>query len=567
MAIRYAGFLSYVRFDDAHENGRLSEFCKRLSGEVRVQTGEPFPIFQDREDISWGQQWKERIETSIDSVTFLIPIITPGFFKSGPCREELERFLDREKELGRNDLILPVHYVNCLLLNDDAKRRSDSLAAVIAARQLADWRNLRFEPFTSPDVGKTIARMAAQIVEAVEREPAPLPKRKQKLAQEAQTGAEQRTREMPRRAVQAKQPPTRIVDPLHRGDHASVAEAVRLAKPGDRILVRPGLYTEGVVIDKPVEIIGDGPVEEVVIQATNACVVLFKTSMGRIANLTLRQAAGGEFFAVDIGQGRLEIEGCVVSSQSLSCVGIHGGADPRLRRNRIQDGRECGILIYDGGRGTLEDNEIFSNQLAGIETKTGGDPIVRRNQIHSGRACGIFVNENGRGTFEENEIASSAEMGIEVSEGGDPVVRRNRVHDGKLGGVWVHDKGAGIFEENDIFANADTNVEVSREGNPVLRRNRIHNGEPSGVFVGENGLGTFEDNEIYENATVGIEVASGGNPLIRRNRVSKHAHEAIWIRDGGKGTYEDNDLRGNAKGAWDIAPECEAGVKRSNNQE
>jgi len=51
-------FLSYVRLDDQHENGRLSEFCQRLSGEVRLQTGETFHIFQDRNDIRWGEQWQ-----------------------------------------------------------------------------------------------------------------------------------------------------------------------------------------------------------------------------------------------------------------------------------------------------------------------------------------------------------------------------------------------------------------------------------------------------------------------------------------------------------------------------
>jgi hypothetical protein len=50
------GFMSYVRFDDQHENGRLTEFCKRLSGEVRIQTGETFEIFQDRNSIGWRQQ-------------------------------------------------------------------------------------------------------------------------------------------------------------------------------------------------------------------------------------------------------------------------------------------------------------------------------------------------------------------------------------------------------------------------------------------------------------------------------------------------------------------------------
>ncbi|MDX8400009.1 MAG: hypothetical protein R8K20_07145 [Gallionellaceae bacterium] len=81
--------MSYVRFDDQHENGRLSEFCERLGGEVRIQTGEAFHIFQDSNDIGWGQQWQQRIDDSLDAVTFLVPIITPGFFKSPACRAEL----------------------------------------------------------------------------------------------------------------------------------------------------------------------------------------------------------------------------------------------------------------------------------------------------------------------------------------------------------------------------------------------------------------------------------------------------------------------------------------------
>lgn len=71
--------MSYVRMDDAHENGRLSQFRERLSGEVRMQTGESFEIFQDRNDIKWGQQWEERINGTLDAVTFLIPIITSAY--------------------------------------------------------------------------------------------------------------------------------------------------------------------------------------------------------------------------------------------------------------------------------------------------------------------------------------------------------------------------------------------------------------------------------------------------------------------------------------------------------
>lgn len=84
-----AAFMSYAHIDD--EYGHLTEFRKRLSHEVQVQTGEEFPIFQDRNDIQWGQTWEACVEEALYEVTFLIPIITPSFLNSQPCRDELQQ--------------------------------------------------------------------------------------------------------------------------------------------------------------------------------------------------------------------------------------------------------------------------------------------------------------------------------------------------------------------------------------------------------------------------------------------------------------------------------------------
>ena len=184
------------------------------------------------------------------------------------------------------------------------------------------------------------------------------------------------------------EPPTHVVDAFQRGDFATVGAAIKAAKPGDRILVRPGLYEEGLVVDKPLEILGDGPVADIEIRARGADALLFQASIGRVANLTLRQAGGkGDWYGVDITQGRLDLEGCDISSQSLACVAIRDGADPRLRRNQIHDGKAAGVFVYDSGLGTLEDNDITGNALSGVEIKTGGNPTLRRNQIHDGKAA------------------------------------------------------------------------------------------------------------------------------------------------------------------------------------
>src|SRR5580692_3957099 len=160
MSVEPAAFMSYARFNDQHDNGQVTQFRERLSGEVQAQTGKEFPIFQDRNDISWGQAWQKRIDETLDTVTLLVAIITPSFFHSQKCREEVERFLEREHKLGRYDLILPVYYVSSPELDEPARRDADALARVLASRQFADWRELRFEPFNSPVVCKALAQLA-----------------------------------------------------------------------------------------------------------------------------------------------------------------------------------------------------------------------------------------------------------------------------------------------------------------------------------------------------------------------------------------------------------------------
>ena len=98
MAIRAPiAFLSYVRSDDQHDGGRITRFRERLEGEVKMQTGRPFAIFQDRNDIQWGQEWEERIAQSLADVTFLIPIVTPSFFEKSCLSHRVLHFFNARK--------------------------------------------------------------------------------------------------------------------------------------------------------------------------------------------------------------------------------------------------------------------------------------------------------------------------------------------------------------------------------------------------------------------------------------------------------------------------------------
>ena len=519
-----AAFMCYVHSDNKYEH--LTTLRERLSDEVQVQTGIEFPIFQDTKDIHFGQNWAQRIQNSLlDEVTFLIAIITPSYFKSEACRSELTRFLEREKKVGRNDLILPIYFVDTPLLNDPELRATDELAEVIASRQYADWRDLRFEPFTNPQVGKRLEQVAQQIrnallrIQTTKKTPAKTDASKVQPTATTTRGSGEEVKESP---TAKNEPPTAIVDPNREGDFTTITEAIKRVEPGSRILIRPGRYEEGLLVDKPLEIIGDGKPGEVEIQAAGIDVILFQTTMGRIGNLTLRQMGGGQWFCVNVAQGRLDLEDCDISSQSLTCVAIHGGADPRLRRNRIHDSKEGGVVVYENAQGTLEDNEIFNNVLAGVEIKEGADPTLRHNRIHENTGGGVYVHEGGQGTLEDNDIFSDTLSEVAITTTGNPTVRRNRIYDSKQG---------------------------------------------SGVYVDHDGQGTIEDNEIFGNRNSGVASRSSKNLVVRKNRINKNSDFGVYVSEKGGGTFENNDVTGNAKGAWFIAEDSKANVARTNNKE
>ena len=168
-------FLSYTRVDDQHDGGAISQFRVRLASAVRVVSGEPFEIFQDVDGIGLGEHWPGKLDQMLSEARFFILIVTPSYFTSKPCRDELEKFLRAESERGRNDLVLPIYYIECEVLQDEELRAADPLANTVYERQRQDWRELRFRPFRDAIVRKALEQLAREIVKARRR---PMPPRR-----------------------------------------------------------------------------------------------------------------------------------------------------------------------------------------------------------------------------------------------------------------------------------------------------------------------------------------------------------------------------------------------------
>lgn len=358
--------------------------------------------------------------------------------------------------------------------------------------------------------------------------------------------------------------PSLVVSAHGKGQYTSIAEAVRHAEPGARIEVQPGQYPDALILDKNVDIVGVGRVEDIVVETADTACLVMRTDEAAVRHLTLRTGSGGApHYAVDIPQGNLVLEDCAVTSASLAAVAIHdAAATPTVRRCTIRDGQASGVLIYEGGRGLIEDCAIAGTALAGVEITAGGNPTLRRCIIRDGHAGGVVVHGQGQGAIEECTIHGNTLAGIEIRQQSNPAIRRCTIRDGKAGGVLISAHGRGMMEDCEIHGNALVGVEIAQESTPTLRRCAIRAGRAGGVLVYADGQGLLEDCAVVGSALAGVEITQGGAPLLRRCTIGEGKQGGVLMYDGGRGTMEECTILDNALAGLEIGDGSNAVVRQ-----
>ncbi|MCK1718543.1 TIR domain-containing protein [Bradyrhizobium sp. 141] len=163
-------FLSYTRLDDEFFGGAITSLRKLIELGVQVIAGQKnFKIYQDVDGLEFGEQWQKGLDEAVASARFLVPVVTPLFFQSDACRDELKKFITHESDQGRDDLILPIYFVTVPALEKQELLHEDPLAGVIASRQRYDWRSKADLPINDPQVKAAVRQLSEKIGVALAR--------------------------------------------------------------------------------------------------------------------------------------------------------------------------------------------------------------------------------------------------------------------------------------------------------------------------------------------------------------------------------------------------------------
>jgi hypothetical protein len=225
------GFFSYSREDDEDFDHSLSKLRTRIQSELRGQLGrtrETLRLWQDREAIPPGTLWASEIKAAIDQSVFFIPIVSPRVVRSEYCITEFQEFLERERQLGRRDLVFPILFINVRELAEETQHCERPVLKVIAERQYVDWREFRYDP-DNPVVRREVADFCAKIVSALQRTP-PQGEKEKRQTYEAEQARRREMEDKERR--DAERPPHPEVE--RRGETAEAAARGKEAEARQR---------------------------------------------------------------------------------------------------------------------------------------------------------------------------------------------------------------------------------------------------------------------------------------------------------------------------------------------
>jgi len=263
----------------------------------------------------------------------------------------------------------------------------------------------------------------------------------------------------------AKTTSTTIVVP---DDYPTIHEAIAAAYDNDVIFVKEGTYTENIVVDKAISIIGENP-ETTAVNGTGATIRITSNAV-TIMNFTLQtswwpviQMNNANY--CDVTKNIIMNSDCAIrldysSYNTISLNNIIGNDDT--------------IFLVRSSHNTITLNNLHSNGY-GIDLVASNNNTISKNRIIDQRVDGITVASSSHNNTISNNHLENAQFGIYLLDGSSNTVFRNNV-------TGITDKALSLNSGSRydiVFGNtvADCHVGVHVFGasNDIVHHNNIIN--------------------------------------------------------------------------------------------
>jgi Holliday junction resolvasome RuvABC ATP-dependent DNA helicase subunit len=353
---------------------------------------------------------------------------------------------------------------------------------------------------------------------------------------------------------------SRIVVGQSTGGYRTLGEALAKAPAGALISVRPGHYTENLVLRKIVTIAAeDGPGTVKLAPPTGVPLVLAAES-ATISGLAI-EASDADSPAVVFGTGQLTITECQVSAASWAAVFAQDKASLTMRATIVTNPVGAGVVVTSPAGSVLDDCRVERLGTSGVVVADDGVLRMRACTLEDLGGNGVCLNGSGQILVEDSAIRGARKPALAVEKQASAVVRRLTIKDTGAAGAYLASGGTVTLEDCTIEATGSDGIVTGLRCAPSLSRCTVDRpgrhglrfaGESagavhqcavtgatgSGVLVAERSTPEFSVLDVARCGDAGVRLESGADPFFHRLQVRGGDGPAVEITGGARGTFE-----------------------------
>lgn len=134
------------------------------------------------------------------------------------------------------------------------------------------------------------------------------------------------------------------VNPGKRRGHRTITSAVAAASPGDEVSVAPGIYTEPVVLDRPVHLTASPGT--VTIEARNALSLHLLPAAAGATVSGLRLLGQDGYATVKVEAPATRLDGCVIEASSVEAMWAIGPGQVELEGCQLSSALGAAAIVH-----------------------------------------------------------------------------------------------------------------------------------------------------------------------------------------------------------------------------
>ena len=313
------------------------------------------------------------------------------------------------------------------------------------------------------------------------------------------------------------------------GSHRTIADAISKSEPGGHIHVKPGTYTEAIVITQPITLVGQGDqADKCVIFNTEDSPIEIAIALGtvRIANFAIRgdgKQSKQEFNSVELTSGKLRLEKCNVKTSTWNGIKVLPGASLNASSCKFEESSFFAISAKSPISMEVSDCQFLE---AGVQVVEGVATIKR---CDFGGNEGVYVEQSSGNpsSIDDCHFTNCFKYGVLATTTGAINVSESTFNTCKIA-VQSGD-GEVVVSRCEL---SGCNFGVSISGGSVLIQ------EQTSITGGEFGCGMkggkfrVVDSTISDLSASGIIVDGSGSVELRKAKIFRCGSRAITMSAG-----------------------------------